>query len=239
MNKKLRICQPTIKEYAGKVRLESLIVANDFQKTYYFEVDEKYAKYLCHERADAFVLGLMYFALVNGYDIECEAPLSEKLYYQLVDAYIPTVVKNDPDMFKPITITSMLDNTPIKNEGAVGTSVSGGVDSFYTIIKNLHNETTDYNITHLLLTNCFNIYYDEASTRERFEQLCHKGEKIASELNLEFVKIYTNDHVFWYPHFVDLYCSQFMIIAQVTSIRILLSKQVIEMQVIMISSLFI
>ena len=34
MNRKLRICQPAIKEYAGKARLESLIVANDFQKTY-------------------------------------------------------------------------------------------------------------------------------------------------------------------------------------------------------------
>lgn len=209
MNKQITISKPCVRKYGEKARLESIIKGKDFEKIYYFEVDREYKDYLCFERSDAFVMGLMYFALVNGYDIICEAPLSEKLYYQLTDAYIPTVVKNDPEMFNPITIKAKLDSTLIKNEHAVGASVSGGVDSFYTIVKNLNRETTNYNITHLVLTNCFNIYFDEEDTRKRFGEICARGEKIAKELGLKFVKVYTNDHVFWYPHFIDLFCFRY------------------------------
>lgn len=209
MRKKITITKPYVKEYDDKARLESIIKGTDFEKSFYFEVDIKYKKFLCYERSDAFLMGLMYFALVNEYDIVCEAPLSEKLYYQLTDAYIPTVVKNDPEMFNHITITAELDSKPIKNEGAVGASVSGGVDSFYTIVKNLNRQTASYNITHLVLTNCFNIYFDDDDTRKRFEELSVSGEKIANELGLPFIKIYTNEHMFWFPHFVNLYCMRY------------------------------
>lgn len=212
MKKKFTITKPYIEDYGDKVRLESVIKGSDFEKIFYFEVDNKYKNYLCYERSDAFLMGLLYFALVNGYDIRCEAPLSEKLYHQLSDIYIPTVVKNDPDLFMPITIISELDSMPVKNQKAVGASVSGGVDSFYTIVKNLYNPAQNFNITHLVLTNCFNIYYDDNDTRRRFESLCLKGEKISNELDLDFVKVYTNDHIFWYPHFIDLYCFRYMAI---------------------------
>ena len=207
---KIIIGKPYVKKYGDKSRMESVISVGDTQKTYYFEVDNEYEKYFCAERSDAFFLGLLYFALVRGFDIQCEAPLSEKLYYQITNTYIPTVVNNDPELFNNIEIVADLDANPIKNEGAVGTSASGGIDSFYTIVSNMGLKSKNYNITHLLLTNSFNIYYDEKSTRARYEEICARGEIIANDLGKKFVKIYTNEHDFWYPHYVDLYCFRYM-----------------------------
>lgn len=209
MNKTLIIKTPYIKSYGDKVRLQASIISDSLKKEYYFEVHQKWAKYLCVERSDAFVLGLLYFSMVNGYDIKCEAPISEKLYYQLKNVYIPTVTKQDPELFKNITILAELDSVPISNEGGVGASVSGGVDSFYTILKNCGMDSKHYNITHLLLTNCFNIYRDDNDTRNRFEEICKPAASIAAELEIEFIDIYTNENNFWYPHFVDLFCMRY------------------------------
>lgn len=207
--KSLVIGRPYITNIGRVFRLQSEILSDSFKKTYYFEVEENYGKYLCFERSDAFVVGLLYFSMVHGFNIICEAPLSERLYYQLTNTYIPNMSRQDPELFKEITITAQLDSKPIMNIGGVGASVSGGVDSFYTILRNYNKKTKEYNITHLLLTDCFNIYHEEAETRKRFEDMCVSAKKISDELGLDFISIYTNENIFWYPHFVDLYCMRY------------------------------
>lgn len=204
------IGKPYIKKYGDKSRMESVISIGSTKKIYYFEVEKQYEKYLCPERADAFLLGMLYFALVRNFKIICEAPVSEKLYYQLSIIYIPTMVKNDPDLFNSIEIEAELDSNPIKNEGAVGTSASGGIDSFYTIVRNLTTKSSHFNLTHLLLTNSFNIYYDEGHTRKRFQEICERAKLVADDLKMDLIEIYTNEHDFWYPHYVDLYCFRYM-----------------------------
>lgn len=124
--KQLVIGQPYIREEESITRLEAVVTGSDFEKVAYFEVQKEYGKYLCYERSDAFVVSLFYFALVNGYDMKCTAPLSEKLYYQLTRVLIPAVVKCNPDFFHSFKITAELDNIPIQNVGAVGASASGG-----------------------------------------------------------------------------------------------------------------
>lgn len=205
----MTIGTPRVQITGNVARLEADVFSKQFEKVFFFEVKSEYGKYLCYERSDAFVLGLLYFALVNGYDIECTVPMSERLYYQLTYVYIPTVVKNDPALFNPIKIIAPLDNKRIENEGAVGASVSGGVDSFYSILRNYNNETTNYNITHLVIANCSNIYYGEDETRKMFNALCGNGRNIAKDLGLPIVEIYTNEHIFWYKHYMDLFCLRY------------------------------
>ena len=57
-------------------------------KECYFEFEPEYSKFLCDERSDAFVTGLLTTAMENNMDIEFEAPISEQLYYQLMTYYI-------------------------------------------------------------------------------------------------------------------------------------------------------
>lgn len=202
---KIVIGEPYIKEYENTTRLEALIIGPDFEKVAYFEVDKGYGKYLCFERSDAFVTSLFYFAVVNGYDMECRIPMSEKLYYKLTRVLIPTLASSDSTLFHKIKIIAELNGEPIRNEKAVGAAASGGVDSFYSIITNMNKKTTNHNLTHLLVANSYNMYRGDEDTRRRFKDTAAHAQKIADELQLPLVKIYTNISEFWYRRYQNLY----------------------------------
>lgn len=203
------IGQPYINNLGEVVRLESLIKGPDFEKIHYFEVQREYEKYLCYERSDAFVLSLFYFALVNGYDIQCEAPLSEKLFYQLTRILIPSMVKHHPDFFHRITVIAELDNIPIQNVRAVGAAVSGGVDSFYTIITNMNKNTKSFNVTHLLVANSYNIFKGDKDTRRRFQETANHSQIIADDLGLPLIRMYTNHSEFWFKRYQNIFCLKY------------------------------
>lgn len=210
--KKIIIHKPEIKKGIDSVhcRLSAIIESDHFKKELYYEVENRYKEYLCYERGDAFMLSLLYFAMINGYDMEIKAPISEKLYYQLTKQYIPTMVKYIPKLFHRIEINAPLDSIPIKNAGAVGASVSGGVDSFYSILKNTDLKETNFNITHLMVANVYNMYNDENTMRKKFKDREELALKISNALNLQPVIIYTNEHIFWHKKYQDLYMTRYM-----------------------------
>ncbi len=195
---------------AGEVsRLEAVIKGPDYEKIHYFEVQREYGKYLCYERCDAFVVSLLYYAMVNGFDIECDTPISEKLYYQLTRVLVPSMVRYHKDIFHDIKITAQLDNHKIDNHGAVGTAVSGGVDSFYTIITNLNTEVKDFNITHLLVANSFNYFEGDKNTRIRFAEIADNSQAIADELHLPLIRMLSNHSEFWFKNYQSIFAMKY------------------------------
>lgn len=149
----------------------------------YFEFEKEYEKFICSERSDAFVMGLLTTAMENNMDIEFEAPISEKVYYQLSTYYIPMISKYNADYpMHNIKLIGPLDNVSIANEKAVATGCSGGVDSFYTIAKHLSNDVPNSNkITHLI----YNSSASEDIIKERL---------VKSNINnIEIVKKIAND----------------------------------------------
>lgn len=171
-------------EYSGEIR------------TLYYETDEKYAKYYCYERSDAFVLGLLHSAMFNNEDIICEAPITEQLYFQLTTYYIPIVAENMPDLNKiNITAEKAEEISSIKN--GVGTGNSGGVDSFYTILKYTSERYGNYGLTHAMFNNISWNDNNEERIRDLFSR--DKGEKeaIAKEMGLEPVWLFTNLYSFY------------------------------------------
>lgn len=202
--KEIIIERPYIRTEKGVARLEAIIKGPNFNKVHYFEVQEEYGKYLCYERSDAFVLSLLFFALVNGYNIRCDAPMSEKLYYQLTRILIPSLTRYSPELFANIEIETEIDSIPIKNAKAVGAAVSGGVDSFYTIVTNLNQKASSFNITHLLVGNSYNIFYGDKDTRKRFEETVNNSKVIADELGLPLITIYSNHSEFWFKYYQNM-----------------------------------
>ena len=168
-------------------------------KVLYYEVEDEYAKYLSYEKSDCFVLGLLHNCMNQKCDISCEAPVSEQLLFQLKNYYIPILSKNMPDLFF-IEIDAEGVLSFDKSEGAVATGNSGGVDSFYTIVKHM-NESGSYKLTHLLFNNI--------STEERIRQWFNKEEmekkKIAEELGLKAISLYSNLYSFYESHFIYNY----------------------------------
>ncbi len=191
-------------------RMSALIESDHFSKDLYFEVENRYKEYLCAERGDAFMLSLLHFAMSNGYDMDIRVPVSEKLYYQITEQYIPTLVKYNPKRFNNIGIKAPISNKPIANAGAVGASASGGIDSLYSIIKNTGNKTQNYNVNQLMIASVYNIYYGEEDTRKRFSETVKNAEKISHGLGIPLVSIFTNEHEFWFPECVGWFATKFI-----------------------------
>lgn len=170
------------------------------EKKCYFEFDKKYEKYLCYERSDAFVMGLLSSAMELGQDIEFETPISAKLYYQLTSYYIPVVAKyNSSYPMHNIKLIGPLDNTVIKNEKAVATGCSGGVDSFYTITKHLKDEGVpkDFRLTHIVYNSSCSSDIIESRLRDNFINTYKKMDNIARLYHIDLIACYSNLYEFY------------------------------------------
>ena len=148
---------------------------------------------MCTERSDAFVIGLLLYAMSHStcedpITMTCLAPLSSRLYYQLVVHLIPTISK-ELKFYNSININCELDDRVINSKHAVATGVSGGVDSFYTLLKNKGENIPGFNITHGVYLE----YKTEASSVDELPLKLHElAENICNELGVVFVNISSN-----------------------------------------------
>ena len=121
--------------------------------TLWYEVDESNADSLCPERADAFVVACLYYAMVTGEDIQCKVPVTERLLYQLNEYIVPSLCQPTNE-YKRIHVMAepVRQITPLAHY--VGSGVSCGVDSFSSIVMNMKESVPQsYRLTHLTLFN--------------------------------------------------------------------------------------
>lgn len=104
----------------------------------YFEVESKYGEYLCYERADAFIICTLPYAMMYGFNIVSNALVTEELLYNLNMYLVPTIIKYNSELFNP-NIDAPTISTTISNNGSIGISFSAGVDSFYTVLKHIQS----------------------------------------------------------------------------------------------------
>jgi bacterioferritin-associated ferredoxin len=184
------------KNEGGNVTKKARIVCNieleGIDHEIWYEVNEKYGEYLCFERIDAFLLGILPFALAKGENICSQGKISEKLYFQLTSFLIPALVQYS-NYYKPVIITGELDDTVYSYGKAVGTGFSAGVDSFYTILNNWKSITKNFNISHLTF---FNVGaaggYGGAGTQKLYEERIELIKSFAYENKFEFVTVDSN-----------------------------------------------
>ena len=199
------IQEPYISTSKTGVRLCADIKYKMGSEVFYFEVPEEYGEYLCSEVSDAFLIGILNYAVAKGEDISVDGFISERLLYQLQTYFIPTlsVVRNKS--YHTININARPYSGHIENAGAVGASASGGVDSYYTIVRHLNNVSGRYMLTHLLIANQFNYYKSEKETRKKFHQLIENSKGISENYGLKLIPMYTNHNEFLFDGFVQEY----------------------------------
>ncbi len=114
----------------------------------WFSVPEEYAEYLCEERSNAFVIALLWYAMVAGSDICFEAPVSQQLYDGLTQKLIPAVMK---DADTQISLIGPVTSDEVSGEHGVVSGMSCGADSLYTLHCYGSNSTPeDVKLTHLM-----------------------------------------------------------------------------------------
>ncbi|MCL2456449.1 MAG: Mur ligase family protein, partial [Defluviitaleaceae bacterium] len=79
---------------ASASRLVSQITVNNQKFNIWLEVGAEYEKYFVTDRCDAFLLGMLQFAMRQGLDIVCEAPVTAELLYNLQNHVLPTLSQN-------------------------------------------------------------------------------------------------------------------------------------------------
>lgn len=122
-----------------KVKLKCRIVdeAQNLDKELWYEVDKEYAKYLCPEVCDGFIIAMLLPAIKFRQKIVVKAPMSASLYHNMVNVVIPLIGKlygfnydiNETNNFLKI---SQIIN-PEYNPFSVATGCSMGVDSLTAI----------------------------------------------------------------------------------------------------------
>ena len=201
----ITIKKPIIETNNDKVVLKCPIIFTNSKKEIFYEIDKEYEKYLCTERADAFVIAAFFYAMRYGEDITSEMPITTEIYHNLTTYLIPTLAKHSKRL-KEIKINAKTVDNPVKTKGEVGTGISCGVDSFHVLKNYLNPALKEMKLTCLCVNNVgsFKAYserYRGIGSDKAREKVIKRAKKIAKAVNLPL--IVTNSNI--YEVFPDVY----------------------------------
>ena len=159
----------------------------------WYAVPVEYAHYLCSERSDAFLVALLPWVMIRSsensqIEVVCEAPVSEHLYHQLTRYYIP-VLSSNISFYAPVNIRANVVAEILPSANAVGTGISGGVDSSYTIAQYMNCANQTFRLTHGVYFD-MGMYGEMGGASEQAVQL--KAKKIADKAALKFLRVTSN-----------------------------------------------
>jgi hypothetical protein len=191
----MEISRPQINNDGDHVIVSAEFNIGGETNSLWFKVEEKYRQFVVVERADAFLVGLLYFAMQRGEDIRIHAPVSEKLFYNLTTYLIPAIALANPRFSIIKVIPDSLESESINIQNAVGTGFSGGVDSFCTIVEHLTNALCPphYRLSHLTFFNVGSHGdYGGATASELFNKRLQELKEFPHEVGLKFVSVDSN-----------------------------------------------
>lgn len=114
----------------------------------WFSVKKEYADYLCEERSNAFVVALLWYAMITESDICFETPMSKNLYDGLTKKIIPALMRDSNTI---ISLKGPVTSDLVSGEQGVACGMSCGVDSLYTLHNYVSgNAPTNARLTHLM-----------------------------------------------------------------------------------------
>lgn len=170
----------------------------------WFRVAKEYQEGLCTDRGDAYVVAMLYYAMVTGSDIFSKAPVSVDLLYHLNHYLIPTLC-NDKSGFKRIKVIADPIAEPYPTKGFIGTGMSCGVDSFFSLLKHSGAEVFDeYRLTHLTYLNMGSIFHPDniarggsleefnSSAEDLYKEKLNNAREVSESCGLPLVYIESN-----------------------------------------------
>ena len=171
----------------------------------WFSVDEQYEGYLCTESADAFVSAMLWYAMVTGSDIISEAPISQKMQFSINHYLIPALC-TEKNGYRRISVSGPTVKACFPQAKGVGTGMSCGVDSMYTLHEYMNAEPAENKLTHLAYFNMGAIFHPDNSdkrttytieefykkTDEMSEEKMTKATEVANMVNLPLIYVSSN-----------------------------------------------
>lgn len=184
------IKKPYVSVDGPNARLVSDLEVDGIVRPLWVEVAASFEWYLVPERSDAFLMGLLYWAVQNGHDIVCEAPVDGDLLYGIQNLLIPTLTPSGKQT-KRITVTAVAAKDMLKNAGAVGADITCGVDSLYTIYTHSGNKGEALELTRLLY-NTIGAHGVNDATADLYDARLKTAKAFAADYGLPFIALDTN-----------------------------------------------
>ena len=196
----VHIHQGYVTEADGMATMHTEVDINGEIQDVTISVESQYGKFLSPERADYALIGLIVRSMKrHDPELICDAPVTEDLLYNIREILIPSLCNSDSRMF-PVKIQAdiapALDKLPFakNSHGGVGTGISCGVDSFYSILKHYDSDYPSKKLTHLVMLDVGNFQNGSYKSRDQAvkEKTLERSEKVSEELNLPLLKIESN-----------------------------------------------
>lgn len=192
----------------GDVLLKALVEDELGKKYLWFSTEEKNQEFFNDDRGDAFLLALLLYAIKTGQNIEIDASVSEKLWYNIktslihILAYVYHAKKIDVIIKKNESGNENKLLSENYNSKAVATGCSLGVDSFASIISHQgENCSENYRLTHLTYFNIGGFgFNDLGKAKESYEKDLGMVQAYADESCLPLVCVQSNVPL-WYQGF--------------------------------------
>lgn len=184
-----------------KCKIEANIIIDGKPDSIIAEVSENMQQNITIDRCDAFVVGLMYFALSNGYDFRSSIPISEELYYNLDNHFIDAIAHEGSGLYRTqlyIPTTKQCTHT----DNIVATGISCGIDCLHTLYLHENYKIPNYRITHLAF---YNIGSHQTGKGSEYDNELYEGrlklcKSFAKEYGYIFYTLSSDIHSFIQRH---------------------------------------
>ncbi len=128
----IKFGRPVIETSDTKAILKNKVEINGKEDEIWFSVDKIYEQYLCDERGDAYLIASLNYAMRNHHDLEFDVPITAQLLFNIQTYLIPALRETNPNFYAPKIIAEISDEE-LPCYGAVGTGISGRVDSIHAL----------------------------------------------------------------------------------------------------------
>lgn len=173
----------------GLTRLVATL-SGDRPPELFFEAEDRFARYFRAGRADGFVAALLPESAMQGSDIVSRVPVSEQLLFQLNTFLCPVLGSLYGARTIGITAPPAAENPAAA--GGVGTGITCGVDSLYTVARYCHTPFPRHDLTHLCLFNVGSHHIGADDPGELEEFRTDLARRFCAENGYAFLRIHSN-----------------------------------------------
>lgn len=166
----------------------------------WFSFSSQYRDYITADRYDAFLTALLLYAMELGEEIVIDGAVSERLCYAYRHHLGPEIAILKPELnVVQIRAASYSRQGPEHRGQAVAIGFTGGIDSMFTVLKQLGLDVPpDYRISHLLFTNVGTHgnrnYGDIVEARQLYCDRKRIVRAFAKEAGFDLVEVDSNLH---------------------------------------------
>jgi len=199
----LRLHSPKRENFDSRVRFSCLVGSDSGERILWFSVPAAYGDFIAADRMDPFVIGLLFEASQQGYDLKVDGKMSEAFYYHFANgySYLLSRLTDTGQAIKLLPSELVAERAGLMTiEGAgghVATGFSAEIDSFQTYLThNVEPAVAGYRISRFILNNVGS----HGTTRhadEVFKKRLENASCFAAEVGIELIDINSNLGTFY------------------------------------------